>query len=71
MCQFAAAWAFDEVTVEGGDTREGGDVRGTFIFVVAAADTDAILALVIVRPLLDMILALEATELVEIGMSIW
>ena len=53
MCQFAAAWAFDEVTVEGGDTREGGDVRGTFIFVVAAADTDAILALVIVRLLLD------------------
>ena len=58
----------DDVAVVGATCDGGeGDVRGTFIFVVAAVDTDAILAFVIVNPLLDKILAPEELELFGIG----
>ena len=40
------------------------------MFVVAAVDTDAILAFVIVNPLLDKILAFEEVELVGIGSTV-
>lgn len=72
LLQFAAAWALDDVAVVGATCDGGeGDVRGTFKFVVAAVDTDAILAFVIVKPLPDKILALEDVEMVGIGSIVW
>lgn len=64
LLQFAAAWGLDDVAVVGTTCDGGGgDVRGTLIFVVADVDTDAMLAFVIVNPLLDKILAPEDVEM--------